>query len=423
MDDKVVRRLASPATARAETRIRTRAQRLAAGLRDRQTEFRSLDARCRNDDPCRPLITTLSSGGLLGTLESVAEEVEDLATRAVSPLSEEDREALRHNTAALVRNLSALLDLADVIAKEARAIRDDSGVGVERRPSLPQELVGKILESEQAAQRFYEVFSSHPVSIERSANETTVGWLSHVREEYKRLRDGADQFADVLGKFTDADRDAAERAGHESLVRFLREKERVITRLTARRNVSISLMQLAIDHGIHRLSLSERGIDAADSASVQLRAIAAGLDQQRRVCEHLAADATAERLSEEAAVESDLPQWDAIVQSRPGDGSRLSGLNMLVAAFREENVSGHAAFGDATKSELAERLDELFPHEGPFAASWVDRHLKEAVRLKVAISLPSGASRRLPHVFRLSGAAIRKYAPPSARDSAALRGD
>jgi hypothetical protein len=411
VDDKVARRLASPATARAETRIRTRAQRLAAGLRDRQTEFRSLDGRCRHDDPCRPLITTLSSDGLLGALESVAEEMEDLATRAASPLSEEDREALRHNAAALVRNLSALLDLADVIAKEARAIRDDLGVGVERRPSLPQELVGKILESEQSAQRFYEVISSHPVSIERSVNETTVGWLSHVREEYKRLRDGADQFAAVLGKFSDADRDVAERAGHESLVRFLREKERALTRFTARRNVSISLMQLAIDHVIHRLSLSERGIDAADNVSVQLRGIAAGLDEQRRAFEHLATDATAERLAEEAAVESDLPEWNAIVRSRPGDSSGLAGLNMLVAAFRDETGGGDAVFSDSTKNELTERLDDLFPHECPFAASWVDRHLKEAVRLKVAIPLPAGASRRLPHVFRLSAAASRKYGP------------
>lgn len=411
VEDKVSLRLAAPSTAHAETRFRTRAERLAQAFRDRKAEFQSLDARCRHDDPCRPLITVLGSGGLPRTLDIVEEEMAGIATRAATPLSDEDREELLLDAAALVRILTALIDIADVIAREAKAIRDDSVVSLEGRPTLPQSLVGKILESEQAAQRFCDVLSSHPPLIERSTNETTLGWLSRVREEYQRLRDGTDEFAGALRKFSDADRDAAERAGHNSLLSFLREKERVLTRLTARRNVSVALFQIAIDHVIHRLSLSERGIDAADRVVMQISGIAAGLDQQRRIFEHQVADATAERLSEEAAVESDLPEWDAIAQARPGDGSRLSGLNMLVAAFREENVSGDTAFSDATKRELAERLDELFPHEGPFAASWVDRHLKEAVRLKVAIPLPAGASRRLPHVFRLSAAASRKYGP------------
>ncbi len=411
VEDKVSLRLAAPSTAHAETRFRTRAERLAQAFRNRKAEFQSLDARCRHDDPCRPLITVLGSGGLPRTLDIVEEEMMGIATRAATPLSDEDREELLLDAAALVRILTALLDIADVIAREAKAIRDDPVVSLEGRPTLPQELVGKILESEQAAQRFCDVLNSHPPLIERSTNETTLGWLSRVREEYKRLRDGTDEFAGALRKFSDADRDAAERAGHNSLLSFLREKERVLTRSTARRNVSVSLFQIAIDRVIHRLSLSERGIDAADRVVMQLSGIAAGLAELRRVSELESIRATADRLAEEAAVESDLPEWDVIVQSRPKDGSQLSGLDMLVAAFREEAGGGDATFGEATKDELAERLVELFPHHGPFAESWVNRHLNEAIRRKIAIRLPVEKNRCLPHVFRLTAAAIRKYGP------------
>jgi hypothetical protein len=411
VEDKVALRLAAPATARAETRFRTRAERLAQGFRDRKAEFQSLDARCLQDDPCRPFITALGSSGLPRILDIVDEEISDIATRAAAPISDEDREGLLLDAAALFRNLTALLDLADVIMREAKAIRDASGASVEHQSALSQELAGKILESEQEAQRFYEVFSSRPPSIERSADQTVLGWLSHVLEEYERFRDGGDKFAAVLRKFTDEDRDAAEKAGHDSLVSFLREKERVLVRFAARRNVSISVMHILINHVIHRLSLNERGLNAADEVIRQLNAIAGGLDEQRQRFEQLATIATADRLAEEAATESDLPEWNTIVRSRPGDGSRLSGLNLLVAAFCVETGSSGPTFGHATKNELAERLDELFPHEGPFAAPWIDRHVKEAVRRKIAIQLPAGTNRRLPHVFRLSAAAIRKYGP------------
>ncbi len=411
VEDKVALRLAAPATARAETRFRTRAERLAQGFRDRKAEFQSLDARCLQGDPCRLFITALGSEGLPRILDIVDEEMSDIATRAAAPISDEDREELLLDAAALFRNLTALLDLADVIMREAKEIRDASDASVEHRSALPQELVGRVLESEQEAQQFYEVFGSRPPSIERSANQTVLGWLSHVREEYERFRDGGDKFAAVLNKFTDDDRDAAEKAGHDRLVSFLREKERVLVRFTARRNVSISVMHILINHVINRLSLNERGLDAVDEVIRQLNAIAGGLDEQRQRFEQLTTIATADRLAEEAATESDLPEWNAIVRSRPGDGSGLSSLNLLVAAFCEETESGDRTFGTATKNELAERLMDFFPHHGPFTASWIGRHLAEAISRKIVIKLPGGADRRLPHVFRLSAAATRKYGP------------
>jgi len=410
-EDKVQKRLKAPATPRAQTRFVTRADQLSQQFGERNADFSRLNGRCLPADPCRPLIDDLDGGGLPRLIATVAEELAALRSRAMSPLTQEDREQLSHDADLLLRNLTALFDLADTITKAAKEIRDAPVEAGRSRPVLPPSLQNLVEEAEQAASLFYESLATEAPALEQASDETIVGFLYRLLEEKERLRDETDKFVAVLQKCADGNRASAEAAGHTHLLQFLREREQILSHVAARRNTSIRITTAAIGNVVRRLSLDETGLNAVDGIVRQLNGIQARLEEQRKLCERWADNVVDERLAEEAASEADLPEWSAIVNAREGDGSKLAGLDMLVAAFREENVSGHTAFGDVTKSELAERLDELFPDDGPFAASWVDRHLKEAVRLKVAISLPAGASRRLPHVFRLSVAAIRKYAP------------
>jgi len=69
------------------------------------------------------------------------------------------------------------------------------------------------------------------------------------------------------------------------------------------------------------------------------------------------------------------------------------------------------SFVPATKNDLKERLDHLFPAERRFSDSWVDRRLKDAIACRIVVKLPraDGQSRRVPDIFQLSDAAVRKY--------------
>lgn len=423
VEDKVQKRLAAPATPRAQTRFVTRAGQLSQQFRDRRADFSLLNGRCLPADPCRPLIDDLDGGGLPRLIAAVAQELADLRSRAMSPLTEEYREQLLHAAHALQRNLTALLDLADTITKAAKEIRDAPVEAGRSGPVLPPLLQSLVEEAEQAASLFFEFLSTRPPSLERSSDETIVGFLSRLLEEKKRLRDETDKFVTVLRKFADGNRASAEAAGHTHLLQFLRDREQIVNRVAARRNTSISITTAAIGNVVRRLSLDETGLNAVDGIVRQLDGIQARLEEQRKLCERWADDAVDERLAEEAASEADLPEWSAIVNAREGDGSKLAGLDMLVAAFREEVGDDGLVFGPATKKETQERLNDLFHAQRPFSDSWVDRRLKDAVGYGIVVSIPrpEGQSRRLPHIFRLSAAAIRKYGPHlPPRDGAGL---
>lgn len=411
--EKVQKRLAGAATIRTETRFLTRAGKLSLEFRDRDHDFWSLNAHCLPSDPCRPLIDDLDGGGLPRLINTVAEEMAALRSRAVSPLTEENRDVLSDDVHILQSHLTTLLDLADYITKAAKDIRD-TPIDVSRaHPALPPALQGLIEEAELRAEQFYEFLANHGPSLERCDNETLVAFLLRLKEEKVRLRNEIDVFIAVLKKFTDQSHESAEAAGHTLLLNFLRERERVLNRLTARRNTSIAITDAAIGSVARRLSLNDCGIDAVHGIIWQLNGIQALLDEQRELLAGMSTDATDERLAEEAASEADLPEWSDIVSAKRGDGSRLAGLDRLIDAFFDESDEAAASFANATKQDLKAELDHIFPAEQPFSDSWVDRHLKSAIYHKIVFLVPprDRASRRLPDVFRLSAAAIRKYGP------------
>lgn len=413
VEEKVLKKFSAAATGRTETRFITRTETLSREFLKRDHEFLELGARCPSNNPCRPLINDLDGGGLPGLIKRVAAELAALRSFAMSPLTEEEREQLANDARALQRNLTALLDLADKIREAAKKIRDDPVETRRTRPVLPPLLQSLVEEAEQAAALFYDFVGSNASPLERSSNETLVGCLSRLLKEKERLHGEVDKFTAVIQKFTDQHRASAEAAGHSQLLQFLRERVAILNRVAARRNCSIDITTIALRNVVHRLSLSDCGLNAADGIVRQLNGIHERLEQQRQLLGSMAADAMDERVAEEAAREEDLPEWNAIVNAAKGDGSKLAGLDMLVAAFQDDPDGGMTTFGSMTIKELWERLAEYFPESRPFSEPTVGRRLKDACGHKIVVCIkPSeGASKRIPHVFRLSNAAIRKYGP------------
>jgi hypothetical protein len=219
-------------------------------------------------------------------------------------------------------------------------------------------------------------------------------------------------FAAILRRFTDSHREVAEQRGHEELLRFLDLKEDVLRRMAARRRVGVELLRGLIDEVRHRLSYDDES-EANEAVHRIIPALAAYescFQRQRDVCEHLVRQAAGERAAANAS-ESDLPDWDAIVNARAGDSSGLAELGKLITAFRDGGDDGAPSFVPATKNDLKERLDHLFPAERRFSDSWVDRRLKDAIACRIVVKLPraDGQSRRVPDIFQLSDAAVRKY--------------
>lgn len=79
---------------------------------------------------------------------------------------------------------------------------------------------------------------------------------------------------------------------------------------------------------------------------------------------------------------NDLPEWEDIIAARPGDGSGLDGLNMIIEALMPQlNVSV-----PLTKEELKNRLNCLFPENAPFSDETVDDLLQRAIMHNIVLS-------------------------------------
>lgn len=410
VEDRVKRRLSAPATKHAETRHMNRAESLSRELLSRAMDFAEIDSRCSPSDPCRTLIDDLNGGGLRGLITTVVSGLNRLRSHASHPLNEEERELLSHDVNAVQRNLTYLMDLADEFAKMAKTLlRGVSSEVGQIHAVLPSPIEDLVSEAEQAGSRFYEFLAEHSPSFSTCSQETLIGFLSRIRAENERIGGETDAFTAVLAKFTDETCLSIEAAGHLSLSEVLRDRERILNKVSARRSVRANITTLMIRDVISRLSLRDDELDAASKIVFLLERIQERLEKQCSCYERAALDAADARLAEGAASPDDLPDWVEIRHALEGDGSGLAGLDLLIMAILVERD------GDATKNELKERLDHLSPEGRSFSISWVDRRLKVAVAHGIVVrrARQKGQSRRLPDVFRLSAAAIRKYRPHS----------
>lgn len=79
---------------------------------------------------------------------------------------------------------------------------------------------------------------------------------------------------------------------------------------------------------------------------------------------------------------NDLPEWEDIIAAKPGDGSGLDGLNMIIEALMPQPNVRRAL----TKKDLKKRLDCLFPENAPFSDETVDDLLQRAIMHNIVLS-------------------------------------
>jgi hypothetical protein len=409
-ESEVKKRLGGQATQNAETRFVNRARELDRELQQRVNEFGALEAGCPSEDQCRPIIDCLVSNGIVGHLQRLASALSDIARHAANSLSDEHREQLFHSLQVLNRIGATLVEIADWITAEVGALR---GTPVPwRQPSLGGELppvVAALLqECETKGQAFVQVLADSPLLFKRLTDETTLKWLTHLKQEKTRFLEACDAFTAVLGKFNDKHLEAAQAAGPQRLVQFLEERERVLNQLRARRGFSLNLTDLAIEDYTRRLSLQEADMDAVGAIQFMLGSVAGRLEEQRELLNALASRAVNDHTG--ATVnEADLPSWEKVYGEGEREGAADKGLWMLVMAFQDPDVD-EQEFTVADRRTLATRLSRRFggtPDD--YLTSWLDRRLKRAKDLKIVFPHPKPKRRTIGHTFELYPAAISKY--------------
>jgi hypothetical protein len=402
-----------PQTKKGQTQFTNRVERLARELRELSRDFAGLRTGCLSDPMYGSVISTLDRVGLDARLLTIATQMEEISSRARQPLTAEQRRDLLNDIRARDRTLEAMLTAAEWIEDEVKAIRGRPWPGRTGGGPLPEEIEDLLISSEQGAQTFAAAmrnFLGRGLRGEQAAIEV----LTLLLEEQKRLDGETNAFAATLRAFTDSHWELADQGGHQELLRFLDLKEDVLRRVEARRGIGIRLLQGLIGEVKRHLSYDDDS-DANESVHAIIPALnnlESSLQRQQDLCEHLAGEATNERVAATVR-ESDLPDWGVIRSARPGDGSQFAGLDQLIVAFRDETGDGETSFGTVTTKALRTQLNRLFPAEGPFADPWVRRRLKRAVDHGIVVPLRrvKGQSLRIPLSFQLSVAAIRKYGP------------
>jgi hypothetical protein len=407
---EVAARLGGNATRKAETQFTTRAGKLAAALRTRSADLALLEACCPPEVPCRRIIEDLVSGGLHDALLRLADEMEGIYERSIHPLSADSLQRLSHDRASLLQNVSRLIEIAAWIEEEARAIRGNPAPWRAATTAPPEPFATLLTSAEEGARTFLRTMAKQPISFERQAEESTLAWLGYLVQEKNRCKAETDAFAAVLGKFTDEHLEAAEQAGHERLVEFLNEREAVVNRIAARRDVSIALTQAAIEDLIRRLSLTDDGADAAANITHLLNGIDGLLLEQRQLLAAAASRATRNRQAA-AVTERELPAWMELGQVNDAGHRRKVRLWMLVSAFQDPDAD-EQRFVAMERKDLHARLECLFGNEvGGVSEAAVYRLLKDAEKLKVVFvhDRREGTPKTVGDRFELCRAAIRKY--------------
>ena len=400
--DVVERRLKALRTRNRETRFRNHIQALADGLRDRQTEFRRLvrENGTGGESLSSTVLRDLETKGFAEYLDTLANAVQLLASRARGGISKADRVNMQEEIRAVVRMLAGLNAIADEIERRVKAIRNEEQQESLNQPPLPQSIEDALRRSESAARAFIEKLASQPVDFEKHAIDSTLRWLSAAEAERKRLMGAADAFAAVLTKFTDEHLEEAEQAGHTEARKLIAEILQVVKTVRARRNISQQLLQSVIQAFQATLSLDDDALEAAGQLlymlnELETRLAEAGIvvtRQQERAEQHA-------RLRQPP--KKPLPEWTEL--DREGHDE----LRLLVVAF--VRLLDEQPNGMFTKVRLERQLQNLRPR-GTDWASWLDRKLKKAMGLGIVLQPEPDKNKRVPHLFGFSIAALRKYA-------------
>jgi hypothetical protein len=404
-----------PRTKRGETRFSNQVTSVAAEVRELAENFSKFREDCPEHELCRSLISTLDVG-LAVLLNAIADELEEIASRAAKPLTATEENDLLDDLRSLGRTLEAVLTVAEWIEDEVKAIRGPLRPGETARAPLPGMIDEWLISSEEAARNVALEIRSCCERLERWEKVSTAAFLRLLKAERQRLDEMTKHLAETLHHFDDSHREAAEKGGHEELLRFLDNKKSWLGRLAARRGVGVVIHSGLINLAKRRLSYDDES--PADEAVLEilyaLDLYHSRLSEQREWSELLETQAAEERAA--AAVrESDLPEWDAIVRAREGDGSRLAGLDMLVEAFLDETRVEEDApsFLEMTQEDLRRQLAKLYPKRWSTEKSlktWVARHLviAEEFGIVVPIERSKRTSPRVGYQYRVTDAAVNK---------------
>jgi hypothetical protein len=405
-----------PLTKKGQTQFVNRARAAAVRFRELHMELAGLHTNCPEDDRCISLITTLSDGCLGGALCHVADELDRIASRAERPLTADERDLMLEDLQAFDRALESLQTAAEWIQQEVRAVRErPKPPGTERAP-LPAVIEELLISSEKGARNCMEAIGKYP-DLQRSDQHSQLEYLGILQEARKTLDTDAKHFADTLRGFSKDSKQIAELGEEKEVLSFLTMREDVLKRVAARRTVSIRLLGDLVQRIKERLSY-----DTASETCSTIERIQFNLDrfqyrlkQQKDLLEVLERQAANERVAATPRM-SDLPEWDAIVRAVEGDGSRLAGLDILVAAFLDETWVEEDApsFLEMTQEDLRRQLAKLYPERWSAEKSlktWVARHLVIAQEFGIVgpIEPPKGTSRRVGYRYRLTDAAVKKY--------------
>ncbi len=414
VESEVEKRLGWGATKNAETRFFNRAANARTELLQRRRDFEELNARCPSADPCRQLIDELAASGIGGLIETVAEDLSDIAVRADRPLSDEDRDQLRSELQSVVGMLEGLVKVAEWIEDEAIVLKGGTVPGRRRSPEqpadppLPREIQVAVLEAESAAEEFLNKLAAAPPEFDQSGRDTTLLWLKHLDREREHLAMASNKVVKIAGMLDDTHRAAAERQGHSGFLRFLNTEARIVRRVAVRRALSNDVIKNMMDRLISRLSLTDNGSHVASRLVVMAEDLKRRLQSDGRLLFLQAERATNEERANAVTAEQ-LPDWTDVIG--PGGEDNPSTQAQLLMAFVDYD-GDEPEFCPATVYELVPRLNRMFGGKNQKGwESWIGRHLPKLLKSEIVFKhdRTEGLSRQVADQYEVCRAAIRKY--------------
>lgn len=416
-DAEVEKRIGWGATKNAETHFFNRAKKTSQELRQRRPEFDEIDSRCKQADPCRPLLDDLAGSGLRETLDIVSADLEGIAARSRRPLTDADRDALLNELQGCRQLLIALHDAAEWIEDEATINRGGTVPGRTRtqaaaaQPPLPPEIEAAFQDAEKVAKEVIVELEQAAASLEPRNNESTLASLKRLGPSLNQIERTGKKVLRTEKLFTDRHRKIAEEQGHDRFLQFLETNERVSRRIASRRRLSTQLVKGVVERLIVRLSITDDSAFRADGLGKALDGCIGQLQSDQRKLEHRANDAANERAANAVTAEQ-LPAWGELGEQGEGDTRDLSKLQMFLKAFAVQRGKA-TVFGEATRKQLKERLGKVFAKKklGRLSDRQLEKLLEEAQLRKIVVKCPRPAksSRTLGHEFELCAAAIKKY--------------